>query len=98
RQSKLNKRFADLQTAKVNTQEQGLQILELVKDAHRLYESKPIDAKRELLGFVLSNFTLNGKEPKPQLHFIFEQFAEIKAKRNVVETAGVEPASKMGNQ
>lgn len=81
--------------ANLNYQDRGAQIIELAKNAPVAYSRLPMAGKRELLKVLLSNFLLNGREPKPELHFLFAKLVEIARKRNMVETAGVEPASKV---
>jgi hypothetical protein len=69
-------------------QDKGLMILEIAKSAAGFYKSQKDPVKREILKMVLSNFILEGREPKPELHIAFSSFREIKAKRNKVEVAG----------
>lgn len=73
------------QKANIVYQDQSLLILELVKNAYQLYSQSPKELKRELLKILLSNFTLQGKETKPELHYAFTSFVKVLEKRDLVE-------------
>lgn len=45
--------------------DEGVNLLELVANAHKLFESQPPHEKRRLLRFVISNCTWKGGESHP---------------------------------
>jgi hypothetical protein len=80
--------------ANLSYQDQGMRILELVKSARKAYDQLDLKGKREMLKILLSNFTLEGGNPKPELHFAFTSFVKVLEKRKMVETERFELSSR----
>ncbi len=76
--------------ANTSYQDQGLRIIELVKNARKTYDRLDMKGKREMLKILISNssffkFILDGVNPKPKLHFAFTLFVKVLEIRNLVE-------------
>lgn len=94
RQQQINQQLERHQKAKVSYQEQGLVIVELARNASGFYFQQSNDGKRELLKILLSNFTLEGKVAKPELHFAFASFVKVLEKEEMVEPERFELSSR----
>lgn len=94
RQQQINLQQERHQKAKVSYQEQGLVIVELAKNASGFYLQQSYEGKRDLLKILLSNFTLEGKAIKPELHFAFASFVKVLEKENLVEPERFELSSR----
>ena len=67
------------QTADQSYLEEGVRILELARNAQRLFEKQEPREKRRLLNFVVSNCTWKGGELTPVLRQPFDLLAETTA-------------------
>jgi hypothetical protein len=94
RQQQINQQLERHQKAKVSYQEQGLVIVELARNASGFYFQQSKEGKRELLKMLLSNFTLEGKVAKPELHFAFASFVKVLEKEEMVEPERFELSSR----
>jgi site-specific DNA recombinase len=72
----LDIKIAKHDRADINYYDFGLRILELAKNAKKLYEAANPTEKRELLGFLLSNSTLKDKKPEFALKSPFFEIAK----------------------
>jgi site-specific DNA recombinase len=93
RRQELNKKLEEHYRADGAYQDKGLQILEIARNAASFYKTQDNLVKRDVLKTLLSNCTLQDKELRPELHFAFSTFVEMKGKRKMVEATGVEPAT-----
>ena len=74
-QTRLLRCMEDHQNANKTYFEEGLNLLELVSKAHKLFESQLPHEKRRLLRFVLSNCTWKGGELQPTFKQPFDLLA-----------------------
>ena len=70
------------QKANVFYFEEGIKLLELSQQAHRMYVTKPPEGKRALLRFLLSNCTLLDVTPTPTYRTPFSWVLEARQNGN----------------
>ena len=64
---------------------------ELANKSSELFESSKISEKRELIKFVFSNLTLNGKKLEYTLHKPFDMMVNLSSCSNLAPGEGLEP-------
>jgi DNA invertase Pin-like site-specific DNA recombinase len=90
-QARLLRHIDDHQAANKNYMDEGINLLELVSEAHRLFEKQQGNEKRRLLRFVLSNCTWKGGELQPTYRQPFDMIAHtMRQVRKPVASVGVE--------
>lgn len=57
--------------------EEGIKILETLKNAYRLYQRQPLSEKRKMLNYLLSNVTLNGEKVSYDYNLPFSYFVNF---------------------
>jgi len=70
------RKISAYQKADEKYMEAGIQILELVQNAHRLYQKQPLFERRRLINFVFSNSTFKNGALEPQLRNPFDFLAK----------------------
>ena len=90
-QVRLLSRIEDHQATNKNYMDEGINLLELVSEAHSLFEKQEGHEKRRLLRFVLSNCTWKGGELQPTYRQPFDMIAHTLIQvRKPVQSVGVE--------